>query len=73
MLCPRCLTPHARVCSLCARRMEMEVINSLNKLVGYPEGSDGILAPGGATCNYMGMLMARHKLFPDTKVVRNDV
>jgi len=50
--------------------MEIEVINHLLKFVGY-EGGDGILASGGATCNFMGLLCARDKLFPDSKTTGN--
>ncbi len=48
--------------------MEIEVINHLLKFVGW-EGGDGILASGGATCNLMGLLCARDKLFPENKTV----
>lgn len=50
--------------------MEMELIDHLIKFVGWESG-DGTLAPGGAVCNFMGLLCARDKLFPETKMDGN--
>jgi len=33
------------------------------------QDGDGVLASGGATCNFMGLLCARDKLFPESKTV----
>jgi glutamate decarboxylase len=46
--------------------MEIELINHLLRYIGWEDG-DGVLASGGATCNLMGILCARDKLFPETK------
>eukprot|EP01087_Luapelamoeba_hula_P005592 TRINITY_DN1563_c0_g1_i2.p1 TRINITY_DN1563_c0_g1~~TRINITY_DN1563_c0_g1_i2.p1 ORF type:complete len:375 (-),score=51.28 TRINITY_DN1563_c0_g1_i2:429-1553(-) len=50
--------------------MEIEVVNHLLGFVGWKDG-DGILAPGGAVCNFMGLLCGRDKLFPETKTAGN--
>jgi glutamate/tyrosine decarboxylase-like PLP-dependent enzyme len=47
--------------------MEIELVNHLNKIVGW-SGGDGILTPGGSVSNLMALLCARARLFPYTKL-----
>jgi len=39
--------------------VEKEIIRQINTLVGYGEGADGTIAPGGSMSNFMAMVMAR--------------
>ncbi|MEQ8908408.1 MAG: pyridoxal-dependent decarboxylase [Vicingaceae bacterium] len=39
--------------------IEKEIIHRICDLVGYGEGSDGTIAPGGSMSNFMAMVMAR--------------
>ncbi|WP_411766442.1 pyridoxal phosphate-dependent decarboxylase family protein [Winogradskyella sp. A3E31] len=47
--------------------IEKEIINNISKLVGYPENSNGTLAPGGSMTNMMAMLMARDAKRPNIR------
>ncbi|MDO1501467.1 aminotransferase class V-fold PLP-dependent enzyme [Winogradskyella maritima] len=47
--------------------IEKEIIHQISRLVGYPEGSDGTLAPGGSMTNMMAMLMARDLKAPEVR------
>jgi len=49
-----------------ATLMELELIERMNQLVGFPDG-EGVFAPGGSTSNLMGVLAARHRHFPHIK------
>ncbi|XP_046581077.1 glutamate decarboxylase 1-like [Haliotis rubra] len=46
--------------------MEEIILQRMRSLVGWEEG-DGIFAPGGAVSNFYGVLMARHRTYPDVK------
>jgi len=39
--------------------IEKEILHKICDLIGYPEDSDGTIAPGGSMTNFMAMLMAR--------------
>lgn len=47
--------------------IEKEVIKNICSLAGYPENSDGTLAPGGSMTNFMALLMARDRKFPEIR------
>ena len=46
--------------------MELELIQRMNEMVGFPEG-EGVFAPGGSTSNLMALLAARHRAYPHVK------
>ena len=41
--------------------VEKEIINQVNKLIGYPEGCGGTFPTGGSMANFMSLVMARDK------------
>ena len=41
--------------------VEKEIINKVNKLIGYPEGCGGTFPTGGSMANFMSLVMARDK------------
>eukprot|EP01088_Endostelium_zonatum_P005848 TRINITY_DN1781_c0_g1_i2.p1 TRINITY_DN1781_c0_g1~~TRINITY_DN1781_c0_g1_i2.p1 ORF type:complete len:464 (+),score=48.62 TRINITY_DN1781_c0_g1_i2:171-1562(+) len=45
--------------------MEIEVVEKVKQLVGWKDG-EGVFAPGGAHCNMLGMIAARHSF--DTNI-----
>ncbi len=48
--------------------IELEVIESLGKMIGWPEGQrEGVGVPGGSAANFMAVHCARQKKFPDIK------
>lgn len=48
--------------------IESEVIDSLGKEIGWPQGSrDGVSVPGGSAANFMAIHCARQKKFPEFK------
>ena len=47
--------------------MEERVLSQIRELVGWREG-DGIFAPGGSIANLYGLMLARYKRFPESKV-----
>ncbi|ROT65088.1 Cysteine sulfinic acid decarboxylase [Penaeus vannamei] len=46
--------------------MENEVLANMASIVGYSQ-HDGLFAPGGSMANMYGMLLARHRRFPEVK------
>ena len=46
--------------------MELELIRQWNKLVGFANG-EGVMVPGGSQANLIGMMLARHRVYPDLK------
>jgi glutamate/tyrosine decarboxylase-like PLP-dependent enzyme len=46
--------------------IERSVIEEVKHVVGYEEG-DGLFSPGGSISNMYGMVLARYRLFPETK------
>ncbi|WP_442637024.1 pyridoxal phosphate-dependent decarboxylase family protein [Rossellomorea marisflavi] len=42
-----------------ATYLEEGMVDWLKRLIGYPEGSDGVFTSGGTQSNYMGLLLAR--------------
>ena len=46
--------------------MELELIGQWNKLVGFSDG-EGVMVPGGSQANLVGMMLARHRIYPDLK------
>lgn len=49
--------------------MEEAILKTMMTLVGFnPDNSDGILAPGGTISNLYGVLAARYKAFPESKL-----
>ncbi len=53
-----------------ATLMEKELINHLNKKIGWTSG-DGIMVTGGSNANFSAMLVARNTKFPSTKLEGN--
>lgn len=53
-----------------ATLMEKELVNQLNKKIGFVDG-DGIMLTGGSNANMMAIHLARHTRFPETKNVGN--
>ena len=49
-----------------ATLMELELIRQWCQLVGFDEG-EGVMVSGGSQANLIGMMLARHKAFPDFK------
>lgn len=49
-----------------ATLMEMELVETLNHLVGFHAG-EGIMVTGGSNANLIGMLCARNKFVPEAK------
>lgn len=47
--------------------METVVLTKMREIIGWPEGGDSILAPGGSISNLYAFLAARHRMFPDYK------
>lgn len=50
----------------CYTIMEDNIYEHLRKRVGWSE-IDGMMTPGGSFANWNGMLLARHKRFPQSK------
>ena len=49
--------------------MESEVLSKLRELIGWEGGKgDGIFSPGGSMSNIYGLLLARYKKFPESKM-----
>lgn len=48
--------------------MEQAVFAEMCRLVGYPEGSDGMFCPGGSLSNGTALNLARYDKFPEIKV-----
>ena len=49
-------------------QIEVEVIEALGKIIGWPEGNrDGVNVPGGSAANFMALHCARQKKFPEFK------
>jgi glutamate decarboxylase len=46
--------------------MEHVTLKKMRRIIGFQTG-DSIMSPGGTIANLYGILMARHKKFPDTK------
>jgi len=46
--------------------MELELIKQWNKLVGFDQG-EGVMVSGGSQANIVGMMLARHKAYPNFK------
>lgn len=51
----------------CFTLMEEEVYGYLRKSLEW-ENIDGIMTPGGSFGNFMSIVLARHRAFPETKV-----
>jgi len=49
-----------------ATLMELELIKQWNKLVGFDQG-DGVMVSGGSQANIVGMMLARHRAYPEFK------
>lgn len=47
--------------------IEKTILNTICKMIGYPETADGTFAPGGSMSNYMAVLMARDKYNPTAR------
>ena len=47
--------------------MEFELIRQMNGLIGFGEGSEGVMVAGGSQANLIGMMLARHHVCPDYK------
>ncbi len=47
--------------------MEKELVQHMNKIVGWNDG-DGIMVTGGSNANLVGMLLARNYLMPESKL-----
>lgn len=45
----------------------LQVLANMASIVGYSQ-HDGLFAPGGSMANMYGMLLARHRRFPEVKV-----
>lgn len=61
---------HTYQMSPVATLMELELINQWNRLVGFTTASntgDGVMVSGGSQANLIGMMMARHRAWPDIK------
>ena len=43
--------------------MEIEILDTMKKLVGFPNG-DGLFLPGGSTANMYAIHLARYKKNP---------
>ncbi|MGH1427295.1 MAG: pyridoxal phosphate-dependent decarboxylase family protein [Arenicella sp.] len=51
-----------------ATLMELELIRQWNKLVGFDEfGGEGVMVAGGSQANMIGMMLARHRVMPESK------
>lgn len=59
-------TMHTYESSPVATLMEMALIDALNSMVGFDSG-EGLMVTGGSNANAIAMLLARHKLLPETK------
>jgi glutamate/tyrosine decarboxylase-like PLP-dependent enzyme len=59
-------TMHTYQVSPVASLMEQEIINALNRLVGFDEG-DGIMVSGGTMANMVAMMLARDRQCPNIK------
>ncbi|RZB39942.1 glutamate decarboxylase-like protein 1 [Asbolus verrucosus] len=46
--------------------IELEIVEKVKSLIGYKEG-DGLFSPGGSISNMYGMILARYKMFPQSK------
>ena len=57
---------HAYEASPVLTLVEIELIKTLAKTIGYPSDSDGVFCPGGSYSNMYAMYLARKKLIPDT-------
>lgn len=49
-----------------ATLMELELIRQWNQLIGFENG-EGIMVSGGSQANIIGMMLARHKAYPESK------
>lgn len=48
--------------------MEVDILKKLREKIGWTNGEgDGAFAPGGAHCNLLALLAARHHLFPEIR------
>lgn len=47
--------------------MEHFVLEKMRHIIGFTQGGDSILAPGGAISNLYSIIVARHKMFPEYK------
>ncbi len=45
--------------------VEKALINYTIDKLGWTSGGDGITAPGGSMANMYGIMLARHRLFPE--------
>lgn len=60
-------TMHTYESAPVATLMEIELINNLNRLVGFNDG-EGLMVTGGSHANLIGMLCARHQILPEAKL-----
>lgn len=47
--------------------MEHFVLEKMRHIIGFKDGGDSILAPGGSISNLYSLIVARHKIFPEYK------
>jgi glutamate/tyrosine decarboxylase-like PLP-dependent enzyme len=49
-----------------ATLMELELIHQWNQLIGFNDG-EGVMVAGGSQANLIGMMLARHRAYPESK------
>jgi glutamate/tyrosine decarboxylase-like PLP-dependent enzyme len=49
-----------------ATLMELELIRQWNQLIGFNDG-EGVMVAGGSQANLIGMMLARHQAYPESK------
>lgn len=51
-----------------ATLMELELIRQWNQLIGFEDG-EGVMVAGGSQANLIGMMLARHRAYPESKAL----